>query len=70
MPVSFIGEEIHRPAASHWQTLSHNYVASSTPYLSGILLTLVVIALIYTGSYKYNWMNHMFQSNKQYLIEF
>jgi hypothetical protein len=27
--------ETHRPAASHWQTLSHN-VVSSRPHLSGI----------------------------------
>jgi hypothetical protein len=27
--------EIHRPAASHWQTLSYN-VISSTPHLIGI----------------------------------
>jgi hypothetical protein len=27
--------ENHRPATSHWQTLSHN-VVSSTPHLSGI----------------------------------
>ena len=27
--------EKHQPAASHWQTLSHN-VVSSTPHLSGI----------------------------------
>ena len=27
--------ENHRPAATHWQTLSHN-VVSSTPWLSGI----------------------------------
>ena len=27
--------ENHRPAASHWQTLSHN-VVSSTPHLNGI----------------------------------
>jgi len=27
--------ENHRPAASHWQTLSHN-VVPSTPHLSGI----------------------------------
>ena len=27
--------EKHRPAASHWQTLSHN-VVSSTPRLGGI----------------------------------
>jgi hypothetical protein len=30
-----VPEENHRPAASHWQTLSHNAV-SSTPCLSGI----------------------------------
>jgi hypothetical protein len=33
--VSFIGGEKHWPAASHWQTLSHN-VVSSTPRLIGI----------------------------------
>ena len=33
--VSFIGGEIHRPAARHWQTLSHN-VISSTPRPNGI----------------------------------
>ena len=26
-----VPEEIHRPIASHWQTLSHNDVISSTP---------------------------------------
>ena len=30
-----VSEEKHRPAASHWQTLSHNLV-SSTPRLGGI----------------------------------
>ena len=30
-----VPDENHRPAASHWQTLSHN-VVSSTPHLSGI----------------------------------
>jgi len=30
-----VPRENHRPAASHWQTLSHN-VVSSTPRLSGI----------------------------------
>jgi hypothetical protein len=30
-----VSGENHRPAASHWQTLSHN-VVSSTPRLSGI----------------------------------
>ena len=41
MAVSFlveeigVPEEIHRPDASNWQTLSHN-VVSSTPRISGI----------------------------------
>ena len=30
-----VPKENHRPAASHWQTVSHNIV-SSTPRLSGI----------------------------------
>jgi hypothetical protein len=30
-----VPEENHRPAASHWQTLSHNVVLS-TPHLSGV----------------------------------
>ena len=30
-----VSGENHRPAASHWQTLSHN-VVSSTPRLSGV----------------------------------
>jgi hypothetical protein len=30
-----VSGENHRPAASHWQTLSHNF-ASNTPRLSGI----------------------------------
>ena len=29
MAVSFIGGENHRPAASHWQTSSHNVVSST-----------------------------------------
>ena len=35
MAASFIGGENHRPAASHWQTFSHN-VVTSTPRLSDI----------------------------------
>jgi hypothetical protein len=47
--------ENHRPAASHWQTLSHNGV-SSTPHLSGFdLTTLVVIYTDCIGSYKSNY---------------
>ena len=43
--------ENHRPVASHWQTLSHN-VVSSTPHLSGIRTTLVMIGTDCTGSCK------------------
>ena len=43
-----VPEENHRPAASHWQTLSHN-VVSSTP-----LVMLVVISTDCTGSYQFN----------------
>jgi hypothetical protein len=32
---TIVPRENHRPAASHWQTLSHN-VVSSTPSLRGI----------------------------------
>ena len=47
--------ENHRPAASHWQTLSHN-VVSSTPHPSGIgLAALVVIATDCIGSWKSNY---------------
>jgi hypothetical protein len=53
--VSFIDGENHRPATSHWQTLSHN-VVSSTPCLSGFeLTTLVVIGTDCIDSYKSNY---------------
>ena len=43
---SGVPEENHQPVTSHWQTLSHN-VVSSTPRLSGVqLTTLVVMELI------------------------
>ena len=44
--------ENNRPAASHWQTLSHNGV-SSTPRHE--LTTLVVIGTDYIGSCKSNY---------------
>ena len=28
--------ENHRPATSHWQTISHNVVSSTTPHREGI----------------------------------
>ena len=43
----------HQPAASHWQTLSHN-VVSSTSRLGGIQ-TSVVIGTGYKGSCKSNY---------------
>ena len=47
--------ENHRPAASHWQTLSRK-VVSITPGLSGIqLTTLVVIGTDCIGSCKSNY---------------
>ena len=49
--------ENHRPAASHWQTLSHN-VASSTPRLKwiGFEFTMVVMISTYCiGSCKFNY---------------
>ena len=49
-------EENHRPAVSHWQTLSHNIV-SSTPRLRGLdLTTLVVIGTDCIGSYTSNYI--------------
>jgi hypothetical protein len=48
-------EKNHNPVASHWQTLSHN-VVSSTSRLSGFeLTTLMVIGTHYTGSCKSNY---------------
>ena len=54
----------HRPATSHWQTLSHN-VVSSTPRLSRIrthnisarikLTTLVLVWTNYKGRCKFNY---------------
>jgi hypothetical protein len=50
-----VSRENHRPATSHWQTLSQN-VVSSTPRLSGFeLTTLVVMCTDCIGSYKSNY---------------
>jgi len=49
-----VPEENHRPAASQWQTLSHN-VVSSTPRLSWIRTHNVVICTYCIGSYKSNY---------------
>ena len=45
--------ENHRPAANHWQTLSHN-VVSSTPRNAGSKLTLVVVSIVSISSCKSN----------------
>ena len=49
--------ENHRPATSHWQTLSHNVVSSTyTSLWAGYeLTTLVVEGTDRTGSYKLNY---------------
>ena len=44
--------ENHQPVASHWQTLSHNFV-SSTP--RHVLTTLVVTDTDCIGIYKFNY---------------
>ena len=50
-----VSGENHRPAASHWQTLSHN-VVSSTPTWAGFeLTTLVVLGTDRIGSWKSNY---------------
>ena len=43
----------HRPATSHWQTLSHNVVSYTLVGLE--LTTLVVIGTHYIGRYKSNY---------------
>ena len=55
---TWVPGENQPPAASHWQTLSHN--VSSTHRLSGIkLTTLMVIGTDYIGSCKFNYhYNH------------
>ena len=54
MGESGITGENHRPAASHWQILSHN-VALSTPRLNGIRTHRVVIGAYCIGNYKFNY---------------
>ena len=52
----FVGGGNHWPAASHWETLSHNVVWSK-PYLSGFeLTTLVVMGTDCIGSYTSNYL--------------
>jgi hypothetical protein len=53
-----VHRENHQPVTSHWQTLSHN-VVSSTSHLSGFKpTTLVVIGTNYIGSCKSNPYDH------------
>ena len=48
--------ENHRPAASHWQTLSRNVVSSTSfPWVGFKLTTLVVVSTDCTGSCKSNY---------------
>ena len=59
--VSFIGGgkqsagENHRPAASHWQTLSHNVVSVHLIWAEFELTMLVVICTDCIGSCKFNY---------------
>jgi hypothetical protein len=47
--------ENHRPAASHWQTLSHNVVSitHTSPWSKLELASLVLIGAYYTGTKKF-----------------
>ena len=47
--------ENHRSVASHWQTLSHNVVSSTSPWTGFELITLVVIGTDCIGSFKSNY---------------
>jgi hypothetical protein len=47
--------EYHRPATSHWQTLSHNVCIEYTSQWTGFKLTLVVIGTDCIGSCKSNY---------------
>jgi hypothetical protein len=49
-----VTRENHWPAASHWQTLSHN-VVSSTPHMSGILINNAKIWKLLEWSYIFIW---------------
>ena len=47
--------ENHRPAASHWQTLSHNVVSNTSAWTGLKLTTLVGIGTDCIGSCKSNY---------------
>jgi hypothetical protein len=52
-----VPRENHRPATSHWQTLSHNvncYIEYTSPWASFDLTNLVLIGADYIGSCKSN----------------
>ena len=80
MAVSFISGgkqstpgENHRPAATHWQTLSHDVVAS-TPHPSGIrthrecsdykILTYISINMVFHGHYTSYFDRGLLLTNK------
>ena len=59
MDATGVPKKIHWPAASHWQTLTHN-VLSSTPRLGGIELNILVeIGTDTIDSYKSNYHTNM-----------
>ena len=47
--------ENYRSVASHWQTLSHNVVSSTSPWTGFELITLVVIGIDCIDSFKSNY---------------
>ena len=48
--------ENHKPAASHWQTLSHNVVSSTPRHERGfVLTTLVVMGTDFTANCKFSY---------------
>ena len=51
--------ENHRPAASYWQTLSHNGIEYTSQWAGFELTTLAVIDTDYTGSCKSNYYTIM-----------
>ena len=50
-----VPRENHRPAACHWQTLSHNVVSSTSRHERGSNSTSVMIGPVCTGSCKWNY---------------
>ena len=50
-----VSGENHRPVTSHWQTLSHNVVSSTSRHELDSYSTLVVMRTDFTGGCKFNY---------------